>query len=72
MFYMKEYYFIKSQRHDPATPMYMEALPGENAEEYFKVMDDEIQIIMRRETWEIVSRKSVAYHNLLPGTCYFK
>ena len=27
---------------------------------------------MRRDTWEIVSRKSVAYHNVLPGTWYFK
>ena len=35
-------------------------------------MDDEIQIIMRRETRDIVSIKSVAYHNVLPGTWYFK
>ena len=31
-------------------------------------MDDEIQSLMRRDTWEIVSRKSVAGHNVLPGT----
>ena len=35
-------------------------------------MDDEIQSIMRREIWDIVSRKSVADHNVIPGTCYFK
>ena len=35
-------------------------------------MDDEIQSLMRRDTWEIVSRKSVADHNVLPGTCSFK
>ena len=46
----------------------MEALSGENPEEYFKAMDDEIQSLMRRDTWEIVSSKSVADHNVLPGT----
>ena len=50
----------------------MEALSGENLEEYFKSMDDVIQSIMRRDTWEIVSRKSVADHNVLPGTWSFK
>ena len=50
----------------------MEALSGENLEEYFKVMDDEIQSLTRRDTWEIVLRKSVADHNVLPGTWSFK
>ena len=35
-------------------------------------MDDEIESLMRWDTWEIVSRKSVADHNLLPGTWSFK
>ena len=35
-------------------------------------MDDEIQSLMRRKTWDIVSRKSVADHNVLPGTWSFK
>ena len=35
-------------------------------------MDDEIQSLMRRYTWDIVSRKSVADHNVLPGTWSFK
>ena len=46
----------------------MEALSGENLEEYFKAMDDEIQSLMRRDTWELVSRNSVADHNIIPGT----
>ena len=50
----------------------MEALSGENSEEYFKGMDDEIQILMRRDTWEIVLKKSFADHNVLPGTWSFK
>ena len=40
--------------------------------EYFKAMDDEIQNLIRRDTWEIVSRNSVADHNVLPGTWSFK
>ena len=35
-------------------------------------MDDEIQSLMIRYTWEIVSRKSVADHNMLPGTWFLK
>ena len=50
----------------------MEALSGENSEEYFKVMDDNIQSLMRRDIWEIVSRKSVADHNVFPGTWSLK
>ena len=46
----------------------MEVLSGETLEEYFKAMDDEIQSLTRRDTWEIVSRTSVADHNILPGT----
>ena len=69
---MREYYVIKTQRHDPNTPTYMEALSGKKLEEYFKSTDDEIKSLMRRGTWEIVSRKSVAGHNVLPGTWPFK
>ena len=51
-FHMLEYYALKNQSHDPDTPTYMEALSGENSEEYFKAMDDEIQSLMRRYTWD--------------------
>ena len=50
----------------------MEALSGDNTDEYFKAMDDEIKILMRRDTWYIVSRKSVTDQNVLPETWYFK
>ena len=69
---MREYYVIKSQIHDLDTPTYMEALSGENSEEYFKAMDDEIQSLTRKETWEIVIRNSIAAHNVLPGTWSLK
>ena len=46
--HVREPYALKTQSHDPNTPTYMEALLGENAEEYFKTMDDEIQSLMRR------------------------
>ena len=35
-------------------------------------MHDEIHSIIRRYTWEIASKKSVADHNVLPGTWSFK
>ena len=50
----------------------MEALSGENSEEHFKAMDNKIQSIMRRYTWEIVLRKSIDDHNVIPGTWSFK
>ena len=67
-FHMREYYVIKSQSHNPDNTMYMEALSGENIEEYFKAMNDEIQSLMRRDTWEIILRKSIANYNVLPLT----
>ena len=69
---MREDYALNTQSHDPDTPTYMEVISGENSEEYFKAMDDEIQNIMRRDTWDIVSRKSVADNNMLPGTWSLK
>ena len=50
----------------------MEALSGENLDEYFKEMNDEIQGLMRRDKWKIVSSKSVADQNVLPGTWFFE
>ena len=43
-------------------------LSDESTDEYFKAMDDRIQSIMRRETWEILLRKSIYDHNVLPVT----
>ena len=71
-FHMIESYALKTQSHNPDTPTYMEALSGENSEEYFKAMDDAIQILMRRDIWEIVSRKSVSDHNVIPVTWSFR
>ena len=58
------------QSQDPDTPTYMEALSGENTEYFLNTTDDEIQSLTRRETWEIVLRKSIADHNMLPVTWY--
>ena len=71
-FHIRESYAFKYQSHDTDTTTYMEALSGEKSGEYFNTMYDEIQSLMRRDTWEIVSRKSVADHNVLPGTWSFK
>ena len=45
---------------------------NENMDECFKAMDDEIQNLMRRDTWEIVSSKSIADHNMISGTWSLK
>ena len=45
---------------------------NKNTDEYFKAKDDEIKSLMRRDTWEIVSKKSVADHNMLSGTWSLK
>ena len=50
----------------------MEALSGEKSEEYYKAMDDEIQSLIIRDTWQIFPRKSVADHNVLPVTWSLK
>ena len=68
---MRESNALKTQSHDSDTPTYMEALSGENTDEYFKAMDDENQSLTRSDTWEIVLRKSVSDHNVLSGTWYF-
>ena len=46
---MENSYVLKSQSHDPDTLKYMEALSGENTDEYFKSTDDEIKSLMRRD-----------------------
>ena len=71
-FYMREYYFIKSQSHNTDAPTDMKDLLCEQADEYYKDMDDEIQSLMRRYTWEVVPWKSVDDENVLPVTWYFK
>ena len=71
-FHIIESYTLKTQSHDSDTPAYIEALSGKNSEEYFNAMDDEIQSIIRRDTWEIVSMNSVDDHNVLPGTWSLK
>ena len=69
---MIESYVLKFQIQDTYTLTYMETLSGEHADEYYNAMDDEINSIMRRDTWGVVSSKSVDAHNMLPGTWYFK
>ena len=69
---MRESYVIKSQIYYPDTPIYTEALSGENTDEYYKDINGEIKSLMIRDTWEIVSGKSVADHNMIPGTWSLK
>ena len=63
---------LKYKKHHPDTPTHMQALSGENRDEYYKAIDDEIHSLMRRETWEIVSSNSVADNNVLRVKFSFK
>ena len=56
-FHMKQSYALKTQSHNPDTTTYMEPLSGENSEEYFNAIDDEIQSLMRKDTREIVFKE---------------
>ena len=49
-FNMRESYVVKSQNHDSDNPTYMEALSGENMDEYYKAIADENQGLTRRDT----------------------
>ena len=71
-FHMREYYVLKSRRHDTDTPTYMKALSVEHANEYYKAMDDKIWSLMRRYIWYIDPRTSVTDPNVISGTWYFK
>ena len=71
-FHMIESYVLKNQGHDPYNPTHMEALSGENSEEYFKAINDESLSLIRRNIWEIVSSNSVADQNMLPVTWSLK
>ena len=46
----------------------MEALSSEYVDEYYKVIYDKVNNLMRRDTWEIFPRKLVYNHNFLPLT----
>ena len=48
----------------------METLSGKNTDEYFKAMDDEIQSLLRRDTWGVVLRKSISHYNMFLRTWY--
>ena len=50
----------------------MEVLSGEQADEYFNTMDDEIQSLMIKGNMWDFSMKSVSDNNVLPGTWSFK
>ena len=70
--HMREYYALKYQKHGLDTTLYMESLPGEYSDKYSKVIDDEMHILIRTDTQEVVLRNLVAGNNVLPGTCFFK
>jgi hypothetical protein len=65
--------FTAKKRYDPDTPSYMEAMSGDNAEDYWVTMKGEIDSLVKRQTWDIVPRSSCAPNALIvPGTWAFR
>ena len=54
---MRSSYALKSQIHDPDTPIFMEALSGKHINEYYNAMEEEINSLIRMDTWEIFPSK---------------
>ena len=51
---LNESYSYLAQGQDPDVPVYWDALTGDEAEEWFKAMDTEIQSLVECGTWDVV------------------
>jgi len=73
---MKPSLFVAKKKRkvpDPDTPNYTEAMSGEDSESYWRAMNDEIKSLVKRDTWEAVSRSEVPDgEDVVPGTWAFK
>ena len=59
--------------NDPDTPTYREAIFGEHGEEYWTAMKNEIEALVKRQTWDIMTRNQVPKGEpIVPGTWAFK
>ena len=63
-------YASKTQKNDPDTPTFHQAIHGEHSEEYIKAMQIEIATLILQRTWESVPRTTDL--NVLKGTWVFK
>ena len=65
--------YVPKKVSDPDTPTYREAVFGENGEEYWKGMKSEIEVLTKRQTWEVLPRTSVPKGEVIvPGTWIFR
>ena len=58
--------------HDRDTPTYVQAMTGEDADEYYLAMAKEVHQLEEKQTWQIVDHTSICDANVLPGTWVFK
>ena len=63
-------YASKTQKNDPDTPTFHQAIHGELSEEYIKDMQIEIATLILHCTWECIPRTTDL--NVLKGTWVFK
>ena len=65
--------YAAKPKHDPDTPSYVEAMSGEQSEDYWRAMQEEISALVKRNTWEILPRSQCPIGtNVVPGTWAFR
>jgi hypothetical protein len=58
---------------DPDLPNYFDAMSGDKSEDYREAMKGEVEVLMKRETWELVDCSSVgSTASVIPGTWTFR
>ena len=59
-----------SQKSDPDLPTFREAMSGDNAPDFKKAMDLELEALVKRDTWTLVPRTTSM--KTIPGTWAFR
>jgi hypothetical protein len=65
-------YAATKKRKDPDTPDYALAMSGEDKEAYLLAMQNEIEELKKKDTWQVVPRINATGKNILPSTWAFK
>ena len=68
--------FAAARNKDEDSPTYLEALTGPHEKQFREAMNEEIERLVKRNTWDLVPKSSIRKENpdgeLLPTTWAFK
>ena len=75
--YLSEAYaHLAKKNKDPDTPSYWDAVTGEEADFWYDAMDEEIDNLVKRRTWDIIRRSDIGVKyklgQIVPTTWAFK